>query len=216
MNSAPALPLHIDAFSPIPIHIQLREQLKCLIGSGFVRIGDNLPPASELAQQLDLNRNTVISVYNQLSKEDYVRIRKGAGTQVIENPRTHEDREMLALIRGVLHNAGGPDFDREQMPVSLLAFRQIRKSLVGETSRILFVEFHPNEYLAHKSEIDVIPKAEVSRTAIDSLTKLTPAELAEKLAEFDMVVTPYAGLKDISELTATSGIKIVAVGDIPY
>lgn len=219
MNSVPSLPLSIDNSSPIPIHIQLREQLKCLIGFEAIRTGDFLPPANELARQLNLNRNTVIFVYNQLSRDGYVRIRKGTGTQVVSSSRTIEDRAMLERIQSKLPEAGREPAKCKELPVELLAFLQIRSHLTAqpdEAKRVLFVEYRPNDYQTYKSEIERINPAEISLISLQRLDELSDRELTESLKPFDMVVIPYAGLNDINRLAPMSEKKIVAVGDIPY
>jgi DNA-binding transcriptional regulator YhcF (GntR family) len=47
-----------------------------------------LPTASQLVDELRLNRNTVNWVYNQLRDEGLVTIQKGRGTQIADGSET--------------------------------------------------------------------------------------------------------------------------------
>ncbi|WP_054860584.1 GntR family transcriptional regulator [Gracilibacillus sp. JCM 18860] len=53
----------IDAHSPLPINVQIREQIKWLIGKGLLNSGDILPSTNQLADQLSINRNTIQGGY---------------------------------------------------------------------------------------------------------------------------------------------------------
>jgi len=219
MNSDARLPLNIDSSFPLPIHVQLREQLKCLIGFGTLRAGDFLPPANDLAGQLNLNRNTVILVYNQLSKEGYVHVRKGTGTQVAASPRALEDRAMLSRIKARLQDVCLEAEEMKEVPAKLLTFLQIYphvKDYAKQAKQVLFVEHRQDDYQLYKNEIESIDKAGVSLTSLRRLSDLADAELTELLKPFDLIVVPYAGLNEVSKLAAMSDKQIVAVGDIPY
>ena len=74
------------------VNTQIKEQLKWLIGTGHIQPGDMLPSASQLADNLGLNRNTVNWVYNQLRDEGLVTMQKGRGTQVTSGAETEQLR----------------------------------------------------------------------------------------------------------------------------
>ena len=60
------------------------EELRNAVLEGRLRPGELLPPSRELAGRLGLSRATVVSVYEQLAGEGFVRARRGAGTYVAE------------------------------------------------------------------------------------------------------------------------------------
>ncbi len=70
----------------LPVYVQLKEQLKSLIIVGELQAGTQLPPAHQLADNLAINRNTVLRAYNELAQEGYVQFRNGVGTFVLEIP----------------------------------------------------------------------------------------------------------------------------------
>ncbi|MGA8231982.1 MAG: GntR family transcriptional regulator, partial [Candidatus Acidiferrales bacterium] len=63
------LALQLQTESRIPLYIQLRDQLRALVHSGELRLGDRIPASRELAQQLGVHRTTVANAYTELESE---------------------------------------------------------------------------------------------------------------------------------------------------
>ena len=59
----------IDRASPLPVYVQLAEQIRLLIRRGALGPGDPLPTVRELAVALGINANTVTRVYRDLQQE---------------------------------------------------------------------------------------------------------------------------------------------------
>jgi GntR family transcriptional regulator/MocR family aminotransferase len=74
----------------LPLHRQLYEALRRAMLDGKLGPGERLPSSRDLAQDLNLSRNTVVAAINQLSVEGYLESRVGSGTYVSDNvPRIH-------------------------------------------------------------------------------------------------------------------------------
>ena len=83
----------------LPLHRQLYEALRRAMLDGKLGAGERLPSSRDLAQDLNLSRNTVVAAINQLSVEGYLASRVGSGTYVNDNvPRATPGRG----------HAGGP------------------------------------------------------------------------------------------------------------
>jgi GntR family transcriptional regulator/MocR family aminotransferase len=83
--SYPAWNLHlVDRTSATPIHEQIRLRLQRAIVEGVASPGTRLPPSRTLAAELGVGRNTVVTAYELLAAEGYVRQRKGSGTFVAD------------------------------------------------------------------------------------------------------------------------------------
>src|SRR3954466_4241628 len=80
----------IDPDSPLSINVQIKEQIKWLIGKDLLKPGDTLPSTNQLADQLSINRNTIQWVYSQLKEEGLLVIQQGRGTQVASNTKIEE------------------------------------------------------------------------------------------------------------------------------
>jgi GntR family transcriptional regulator/MocR family aminotransferase len=82
-----ALPLaisqiSISAASPVPIYEQICRALRIAISAGDLPAGTLLPTSRELAQALDVGRNTVVSAYSRLVAEGFVVAKFRRGTRV--------------------------------------------------------------------------------------------------------------------------------------
>ena len=66
----------------LPLHRQLYEALRRAMLDGKLAAGERLPSSRDLAQDLQLSRNTVVAAINQLSVEGYLASRVGSGTYV--------------------------------------------------------------------------------------------------------------------------------------
>lgn len=73
----------IDRSSPIPLAVQIRQQLSLLIASRLIPEGETLPPIRVLADEIGVNLHTARAAYLQLERDGLVRIRRGVGTSVL-------------------------------------------------------------------------------------------------------------------------------------
>lgn len=75
----------LGAQDALPLHRQLYEALRRAMLDGKLGAGERLPSSRDLAQDLNLSRNTVVAAINQLSVEGYLESRVGSGTYVNDN-----------------------------------------------------------------------------------------------------------------------------------
>jgi GntR family transcriptional regulator / MocR family aminotransferase len=76
------LTIALDPKHELPIYLQLANAIADDIRSGRLKNGDPLPGTRELAEQLSINRNTVVAGYEELAAEGLVSTRVGGGTFV--------------------------------------------------------------------------------------------------------------------------------------
>lgn len=74
----------IDRRSPTPVYRQISERLHRLIQSGALQPGDRLPSIRGLADELQVNKLTVIESYNLLEADGLIHARPGSGYFVNE------------------------------------------------------------------------------------------------------------------------------------
>src|SRR5688572_8202292 len=65
---------------------QLARAIQAAIRKGRIPAGAKLLPTRELASQLKVSRNTVVSAYELLCSQQWTRSRHGSGTYVIRAP----------------------------------------------------------------------------------------------------------------------------------
>ena len=74
--------IEIDPQSPVPLYVQIAEQMRRLIAMGALKPGDKAPTVRELAVATRVNRNTAARAIQHLEAEGVVRTRVGQGTFV--------------------------------------------------------------------------------------------------------------------------------------
>jgi len=103
--------LHIERGSSTPISRQIAEQIAALCAAESLKVGDRLPSVRQLAQELTVNQNTVLRVYEKLAADGLLEMRHGEGTFVASNTskrrfekqrRQFIDELGLVIRRGVM------------------------------------------------------------------------------------------------------------------
>ncbi len=103
--------LHIERGSSTPISRQIAEQIAALCAAESLKVGDRLPSVRQLAQELTVNQNTVLRVYEKLAADGLLEMRHGEGTFVAGNAskrrfekqrRQFVDELGLVIRRGVM------------------------------------------------------------------------------------------------------------------
>ena len=84
--------LRIDLHSDVPVYRQIADGVRAAAVDGRLRAGHRLPATRDLARRLGVNRNTVISAYEALAREGWVRSHTGRGTFLLSRsvPDTKE------------------------------------------------------------------------------------------------------------------------------
>lgn len=80
--------LVIDPAAELPAYKQLYNAMREAVLAGKLRAGVRLPASRNLARDLSISRNTVISAYETLLAEGYLESRHGSGTFVANLPRS--------------------------------------------------------------------------------------------------------------------------------
>ncbi len=86
--------IRIDKASRVPIHDQIKEQIKGLIQAGQLKAGDQLPTMRALSIELAVNFNTVAHAYRELDSEGVIATERGKGTFVASTPGAAEMRRI--------------------------------------------------------------------------------------------------------------------------
>lgn len=90
--------LRLEPSSGVPITRQLADQIRTHCASGTISPGERLPSVRQLAQQLAVNQNTILRVYERLTAEGLLERKHGDGTFIAERlppGRLKAQRELL-------------------------------------------------------------------------------------------------------------------------
>jgi len=89
----------------VPIYRQIIDQIKYQVATGSLREGDKVPSVRELASNLAVNQNTILKVYNELCRENVLKIERGDGTYVSSNKQNIPSAERKKIVANVLREA---------------------------------------------------------------------------------------------------------------
>ena len=97
--------IRIETSSSTPIYRQISDQIRYQIASGTLKQGAKLPSVRELAVNLAVNQNTVLKVYNELSREKILKIERGDGTYVSSGEPDMTAEQRKAVVGDQLRSA---------------------------------------------------------------------------------------------------------------
>jgi len=89
----------------VPIYRQIIDQIKYQIATGTLKEHQQMPSVRQLANQLAVNQNTILKVYNQLCQEKILQVARGSGTFVAGNAQTLRKAEMKEIVTKTLRTA---------------------------------------------------------------------------------------------------------------
>lgn len=114
--------LQVDKLLSSSITKQLTTQIRYKILQGELKGGEKLPPSRNLAKELNIARNIIVQVYEQLLAEGYLESRVGSGTfvtrlksyqpyQPVEQNGSSRNKEPVTCLRNdvIDFHAGNPD-----------------------------------------------------------------------------------------------------------
>ncbi|NNK85542.1 MAG: GntR family transcriptional regulator, partial [Desulfobacterales bacterium] len=70
----------LDPKSGIPFYRQIIDQIRYGVGSGELKVGEQLPTVRALAVELKVNLNTVSKAYRELEIQSVLETQQGTGT----------------------------------------------------------------------------------------------------------------------------------------
>ncbi|KQX44657.1 hypothetical protein ASD40_21925 [Paenibacillus sp. Root444D2] len=203
--------LKVDPGLSFSVNIQIKEQLKWLIGIGQILPGDKLPSANQLADLLDLNRNTVNLVYTQLRDEGLFSIQKGRGTQVMNNAKIEElqnwRKPMHQLVTKTIEEAVAQGIPLEDFFIASLAYILLHHTDVAERQRIVFVECKEHDHLFYRKEIERVTNAEVKSFFLEDL-RSTENAMIEALEHSNLIITTLNHSDEVKQIFSRYEKKI--------
>ncbi|WP_309122502.1 GntR family transcriptional regulator [Paenibacillus sp.] len=197
------------------LNLQIKEQLKWLIGVGAIGPGELLPPAQQLADQLGVNRNTVTLVYTQLRDEGLVSIKKGRGTQVAEGTATDRLREsrgsMYEMLNRIAEDAAADGNDLNELIVASFAFVQLFRRKDVHKKKILFIECREHDYPFYRSQVEQCSGGELVSVFLEDIAS-NPRVLEEAAKQAQLAVTTLNHAEEVRKLLSDKPLRLVTIG----
>lgn len=111
--------LDLDPQSPVPLYLQIVEQVRRLLALGALKPGDRFLTVRELGSRARVNRNTAARAIAEMEREGMVRTRVGQGTFIADGAPVLDAREretaLDAAIEKLLIEAHGLGVPPEEL-----------------------------------------------------------------------------------------------------
>ncbi|GGO09430.1 GntR family transcriptional regulator [Saccharibacillus kuerlensis] len=207
------LGLRIDSDWTFNVNTQIREQLRCKMAAGELQLGDMLPSASQLADELGVNRNTINLVYNQLRDEGFVTMNKGRGTQITQKAAQlrKESAAQLKLIEETVQRAKNEGHDLQSfftMGFSYMMMQQ--ESSSAFTANILLIECKGHDHFFYSRAIEQAAGGNVKTVFLEDLPEASG--IRDILQGIDVVVTTLNHASEVRRKFSAFDCRIVVIG----
>lgn len=183
---------------------EIADSVRALIERAHLRPGDALPPVRSLADELGVNRNTVVAAYRQLTQAGVVVTRGRGGTRVADlSPVAQEGFAPDSVLRDV--GTGNPDPNLIPDISPALASMAGRPVLYGEPVIDPGLEQWARGWMARDLDADDL-RLTITSGAADAVERL----LAQALTRDDAVA-----LEDPCFLTSIHTVRIGGYRAVP-
>jgi len=209
--------VRIESNSHLPVHAQLKEQIKFLILNGELTPGTRLPTTRQLAGFLRINRNTVLKAYQELEQEGLIECRRGGGCEVVERPAAVArpvSARLLAIIDDAIEQAGQLGVDPDDFATLAYARARQRRNVVVKR-RLAFVECEAPITTAVAQAIEERLGTEVIPITLRDLREPTE-EVEEQLRQVKVVATTFFHIQEVKRLLARTKQEVVALVIKPH
>jgi len=206
--------LRVNRQSAVPVHVQLKTQIRHLILTGTLKPGSQVPTVRQLAGFLRINPNTAAKALTELQQDGYLESRSGLGTFVTDRPPSGERRLARGLERLVddtLDRARRLGYSVEEL-LATLAARTPAGSGVKKARRIraLVVECNWPEVSRFKDELEAELPLSVERMLVDELTERTRRDSSFR-REVGVVITTFFHVHEVKAALADQPVPVVAL-----
>lgn len=109
--------IELDLRTHVPIYVQIVDQIRQLVDRNTLKPGDQLPTVRQLADELDVNFNTVARAYRLLDEAGVISTQHGRGTFVLESEDQigEPPRTLNELVRALAEQARRLGYTPEQV-----------------------------------------------------------------------------------------------------
>ncbi len=195
--------------SPLSVKDQIKRQIRIMIDDKELMPGQALPSAKDLADILNVNRNTVAGAYRELAAERILKTVVGSGTFVREDIVTTSTDALREIFDEAFDKAVAAGFSPDGITDFLLGAVTTRFGSIA-AARVLVVE-------CNQPGLETISRAlrtEFSVKTTDVLIQhleTSPQILAELLSEADLIVCGLNHVEDLRKIIPVIDVEIVGV-----
>ncbi len=197
----------------IPMYLQLTHEIKKLIQSGEWEAGKKVPTERELAEKLNVSRNTVSSAYNELESEGILVSTQGRGTFVTDTDaiirrESRKDR-LLKIIDIAIEEAAELGFLMDEFLVITHQRVAAKKEMLSKL-RVAFIECNKEQLDHFSKDLHLDPGVSIVPVLLDDFRN-NPDGINHLIASTDLILTTFFHLQEVNELVKVKGIDIIGI-----
>lgn len=176
-----------NEFLSIPIHVQLKEQIKTLIHHRLYQPSERLPSVDELAGFLRMSRDTVEQAYSLLEQEGYISTEPGKGVFARAHPPSGREQAPGVPVRHV----------HQTRPEQSVDSRDFAEA-AGQTKPVLlFVECNVPQAQEYAVELEKATGYVVKPCLVKDLELLGSNIQSGK---YDLIVTTFLHIEEVKPI----------------
>ncbi|MBU1342616.1 MAG: GntR family transcriptional regulator [Proteobacteria bacterium] len=199
---------NINKNLPLSIKNQLKRQIRGMINSGILLPGQSLPSCNDMSGILSINRNTVASIYAELSAEGILTSNRGAGTMVNRGMVTRPTNTLKSLMDKTFIKARNLGFTNEEITEEF--FSSMARLPSEKKKRILLVWCNKLTLKEVGQKLESTLNVETRSLLIEDIAK--DAELtASCLSDVDLVVTSINYVESILPFARNANVEVAGV-----
>jgi len=210
---APPTGLRVNRQSSVPVHVQLKTQIRRLISTGSLKPGMQLPTVRQLAGFLRINRNTVARALADLSGDGYLESRQGRGTFVVDQPPARGGRAARSLehlVEGILDRARRLGYSHEELLATIAATAPNGRTARPARFTALLVECNQPELTHYQEQLEEELPLRVDRLLVGEFH----ARLAENqrfLSRYRVIVTTFFHIHEVKQALPAGAPPVLAL-----
>lgn len=207
----------IDRNSGIPFYIQIKNQIMNNIRKGNIKVGDKLPTERQLANELNISRNTISSAYNLLEQEGALISYQGRGTFVAEEAgiwKRHAVQEkVLRIVDLAIDEALGSGLSSEEL-IDIINDRIIEKESMIKNINAIFVECNIEQAQVFSEHLNEITNLHVTPIVLSQLYN-KDENIENILNNTQFVIVTYKHINETKLLLKDYNLEIVGAAINP-
>lgn len=197
----------------VPVYLQLKEAIKKMIRSGEWEAGKKIPTERELAEILNLSRNTVSTAYKELESEGILASTQGRGTFVTDSDavirRESRKERLLKIVDIAIEEAAELGFTLDEF-MAITHDRGMEKKEMLSRVKVAFIECNKEQLLAFTNELHLDSGVAVMPVLLDDL-RTRPAKTNTALAEVELVLTTFFHLQEVKEFIFDKRKEVIGI-----
>ena len=205
--------LRVNRQSGVPVHAQLKTQIRHLISTGALKPGMQLPTVRQLAGFLRINRNTAARAFTELHRDGYLQSHRGRGTFVADQPprQGRAARSLERIADEMLERARRLGFTQEELVATIAARAPDSRGAAGaRVIRALLVECNWAELSRYRDDLEKELPLRVDRLLVDELPARVAGE-ADFLAGYRVVITTFFHVHEVKRAMPPGAPPVVAL-----